>query len=131
MLALQFLRGLQSARNHRSVGDDGKVGSGLYDLSFSKWDHVVGAGIGRASIGLAVEALVFEEQYRVIAADRSAQQARGVERVGREHDAQSGSMREGALAALRVINRAARQITADRHPDYQRRRESVVRPPAD
>src|SRR5208337_1961111 len=131
MLALQLLRGLQRARNHRAVSDDGEVGSGLYDLSFPERNHVVGAGIGGASVGFTVEALMFEEQDGVVAADRSAQQARGIERIGREDHAQAGSMREDAFAALRVVNRATRQITADRDADHHRRRKGVVRTPAD
>ena len=57
---------------------------------------------------------MFEEQDRIVAADRRAQQARGIERIGREDDAQSGSMGEDALAALRVINSSAGQIAANR-----------------
>src|SRR5580698_5080919 len=40
-------------------------------------------------------------------------------------------MGKDALAALRMINSASSQIAANRDPDHQRRRESVVRAPAD
>ena len=57
---------------------------------------------------------MFQEQHRIFAADRRAQQAAGIERVRREYNAQAGNMREGHFTALAVINGAAIQIAADR-----------------
>ena len=88
-------------------------------------DHVVAAGILALVVGLAVEVLVLEEQDRVVAADRGAQQARRVLRVRRERDADAGAVREDALARLRVVRRAAAQVAADRRrgsPSGTRRR---------
>src|SRR6266853_2019257 len=131
MLAFEFLRGLQSARNHGSIGDHGEIVPRLHDLRFSEWHHEIGAGIWRASVRFTVETLMFEKQYWVIAANSGAQQARRIERVRREDHAQSGSMSKDALAALRVVNGAARQIPANRNADHQRRRECIIRAPAD
>ena len=71
--------------------------------------------------------LVLEEQHRIVAADRGAQQARGVLGVRRECDADARAVREDALARLAVIRCAAAQIAADRHADDDRARERVVR----
>ena len=50
----------------------------------------------RLVVGLAVEVLVLEEQHRVVAADRRAQQAGRVLRVRGEHDADARAVREDA-----------------------------------
>ena len=70
---------------------------------------------------------MLEKEHRVVAADRSAQQARRVDRVGRIDDADARAVREDALARLRVIGRAAAQVAANRHADDDRAREGVVR----
>ena len=74
---------------------------------------------------------MLEEQDRVVAADRGAQQAGGVLRVRRKHDAQPGDVREDALAALRVIDGAAGEVSADGDANHDGAGESVVRAPAD
>src|SRR5580700_4544395 len=66
---------------------------------------------------------------RETAPDRGAQQSCGIQRVRGKHDAQSGDMREHALAALRVINRAAGKISADGDSNYGRAGERIIRPP--
>ena len=48
-----------------------------------------GPGIRRLVVRLAVEVLVLEEDHRIVAADRGAQQAVGVERGRRTDDAQA------------------------------------------
>ena len=83
-LALQLVGGLQGAGNDGAVGDDGEVLAGAHDLGLAEGDGVIGAGIGAAAEGLAIEALVLEEEHGVVAADGGAQQAVGVERVRRE-----------------------------------------------
>ena len=70
---------------------------------------------------------MLEEQHRVVAADRGAQQAGGVHRVRREHDADARAVGEDALARLRVVRRAAAQVAADGHADDHRARPVVAR----
>src|ERR1700722_19750893 len=123
MLTLQFLRGLQGAWNDRAISDHGEIRSRLHDSCFAEWDHVIGTGIRSASVGFAVEAFVLQKQNRVVAADGGAQQSSGIERVGWEHDSHAGSMREDALATLRVVDRASGEITADGNANDHGRRE--------
>ena len=80
------------------------MGSGADYFGFAEGNGEVGAGIGGAAVGLAIEALVLQEQDRVVAADGGAQQAVGVEGVGRKDDAQAGDVGEDALAGLLVID---------------------------
>jgi hypothetical protein len=82
--------GLQGADDQSAVGDEGDVGAGADDFGLAEGDGEVGAGIGGAAVGFAVEALVFEEEDGVVAADGGAQEAVGVEGVGGEDDAQAG-----------------------------------------
>ncbi len=70
-----FCGGLQGARDDGAVGDHGEVLAGADDLRLAEGDGVVGAGIDGAAEGLAVEALVFEEEHGVVAADGGAEQA--------------------------------------------------------
>jgi hypothetical protein len=61
---------------------------------------------------------VFQKQYGIVAANRGAQQASGIERIRRENNAQPRNVREHALAALRVIDGAAGKISADGHANH-------------
>ena len=101
------------AVNDGAVSDDADLRACFDDPGFTEGDRVVGAGIFGAVVGLAVEMLVLEEHHRVITADGGAQQAGDIHRGGRHHDAQAGAVREDRLAALAVIDGAARKITAD------------------
>ena len=58
-----------------------QVAAGLHDLGLAERDHVVRRRDRRASIRFAVQALVLEEQHRIIATNRGAQQARSVQRI--------------------------------------------------
>ena len=91
----------------------GEVVAFADDVGLAEGDHVVGAGIGRAAVCLAIEALVFEEEHGVVAADGGAQESVGVEGVGGEDDADAGGVGEDAFAVLRVIDGAAGEIAAD------------------
>ena len=70
---------------------------------------------------------MLEEQHRIVAADRRAQQTRRVLRVRRIRDAEAGAVREDALARLAVVRCAAAQVAADRHANDHRAREVVAR----
>ena len=118
------------ALHERAPGDDDDVGALAADRGLAERNHVVGPGILALVVGLAVEVLVLEEQHRVVAADRRAQQAGRVLRVRRKRDADAGAVREDALARLAVVRRAAAQVAADRDADHHRAREGVVRPVA-
>src|SRR6202012_4281587 len=61
VFALGARGGLEGAGNECAVGDDGDVGTGPGDGGFAEGDHVVGAGIGGAALGLAVAPLGREE----------------------------------------------------------------------
>src|SRR6202167_6633252 len=100
MLPLQLLRRLKRSRNDGAIGDDGQIGARLNNFRLSERDHVLGSRIRRASIGFAIQALMFKKQNRIVAADGGAQQARGIERVGGKNHPQSRSMSKDALAAL-------------------------------
>src|ERR1700691_5253736 len=103
----------------------------MHNLRLAERNHVIGPGIRRAAVGLAIEALVFEKQDGIVAANGGAQQSGGIERVRGKYYAQPGNMREHALAALRVIDRASGKISADGHANHNRAREYIVRAPAD
>ena len=64
----------------------------------------VGTGIGRSVIRLAIQMFVFEEEHRIVAADRRAKQAAEIERGRRHHHADSRRVREQHFAALAVID---------------------------
>src|SRR6185437_10111093 len=53
-----------------------------------------------------------------------------VERIRGKYDPQSGNMSKDALSALRMVNRAARQISANGHTNHARRGKAVVGAPA-
>ena len=124
------LRRLQRARHHRAVSDDRQVVAGPHDLGLAERNHVVRSGIGRAAKGLAIKPLVLQEQHRIVAANRRAQQAVGVERIRRQHHPHARRVGEDAFAALRVIDGAAGEIAADRRPAPPRAGEGVVGAPA-
>ena len=113
VLPLHLHGSLQSFLDHRAVGHDGEAVAGLDDFGAAERDGEVRAGMRRAIVRLAIQALVLEEQNRIVAADGGAQQAAGIQRVRRHHHAQAGDVRELHLAALAVIDGAAVQIAAD------------------
>src|ERR1039458_4673415 len=103
----------------------------MHDLRLAERDHVIGAGISGAAEGFAVQALVLEKQHWVVAADGGAQQSGGILRVRWENDAEAGDVRKDTLAALRMVDGAAGQVSADRDANHDGAGESVVRAPAD
>ena len=94
-------------------------------------DDVVGGRERVDGVGLAQQVLVLEEQHRVLAPERVAQQPGGVAGPRREGDEQPGDVGEDALAALAVPDGAAGEVAADRHPHHHRAGEGPVRAPAD
>ncbi len=125
---LSLLGRQQRALDERAPGQHHDVGAFAPDRGFAERDHELGSLVRALVVGLAVQVLVLEEEHRVVAADRRAQQPRRIDRVGREHDPQPGTMREDALARLAVIRRAAPQVAADRHAYDRGAGERVVRP---
>src|SRR5579864_2759138 len=102
----------------------------MHDLRLAEGNHVLRPGIRGTPIRLTVQALVLEEENRVIAADRGAEKSGGIECVRRKDDAQAGKMREHAFAALGVIDGSAGQISADGDTNHYWTRESIVGAPA-
>ena len=70
---------------------------------------------------------MFQEHDRIVAANRRAQQPRGVHGRRRVRDPNPRTVRKDALARLAVIRPAAAQVAADRHADDHRTRELVAR----
>ncbi len=130
LLALDLLGCLQRAWDDCAVGNDGQVAAFFDGLRFAERDHIVRPRIRRAAIGLAIETFMLQEQYGIVAADRRAQQTVCVQRIRRKADAQPGNMREDAFAALRVIDRAAGQVSANGNAHDRRRGKFSVGAPA-
>ena len=124
---LRLLRRQERPLHQRAPRQHQDVGAFAPHRRLAERHHVVGAGILALVVGLAVEMLVLEEEHRVVAADRRAQQAGRVLGVRRKHDADPGAVREDALARLAVVRRAAAQIAADGGANDDRARERVVR----
>ena len=112
--------------HHRAPRDDDHVGAGPADGRAAEGNREVRAGIRALVVRLAIQVLVLEEEHRIVAADRRAQQPRRVLGGRRVDDAQAGAVREDALAGLAVVQPAAAQVSADRHADDHRAREHVV-----
>ena len=91
--------------------------------------HPVGGRHRVAVVALAVQVLVLEEEHRILAPERGAQQAGGIARARRERDQQPGHVGEDRLAALAVPDGAALQVAADRDAHDHRARERPVRTP--
>src|SRR5579862_1293272 len=130
VLALELLGGLQGARNDRTVGNHAQVSPRLHNFCLSERDHEIRARISGATVGFAVQALVLQEQYGVIASNCGAQQSGRIQSIRRKNHPQPGDMGEDALAALRMIDRAAGEISPDRNANYHGTRECIVRAPA-
>ena len=129
-VALGLLRGEQRPLHERAPREDDDVRALAHDRGLAERDHVVGARVRRLVVGLPIQVLVLAEQHRVVAANRRAQQAGGVLRVRRKHDADARRVREDRDARLAVVRRAAAQVAADRHADHHRARPVVARPVA-
>src|SRR3989442_1303145 len=126
---LELLRRDQRPLHHGAVRHDGQVPPFPHDPGLAERDHGVRARVRGLVVRLAVEVLVLEEQHRVVAADRGAEQAVGVERGARAQDAESGDGREHDRAGLGVVDRAALQVAAVGDPHDEGAAERVVRAP--
>ena len=113
-----------------AIRDHGEALARLDDFGAAQRNGEIGAGIGRAVVGLAVQPLVFQEQDRVVRAQRRAQQPAGIGGVRGHHHPQPGNVSKQHLAALAVIDAAAVQVAADGHADYGRAAEAPVGAPA-
>ena len=117
--------------DERPEGDQREVLAGAHRLRLPEGDHEVGSWVGALVVSLPVEVLVFEEDDRVFAADRGAQQPGGVERGGRLHHPESGKVGEEDFGGLTVVHGAAGQVAAGRDPQNERGAVVAVRPPAE
>ena len=129
-LTLSLLRGLHGTGHKGAIGDERDVDAGADDFGLAEGDGELGAGIGGAAVGFAVEALVLEKQDRIVAANGGAEESVGVERVGGEDDSQAGGVGEDALARLRVVDGAAGEVAADGYTNHRRRGPCAVGAPA-
>src|SRR5712664_2384811 len=128
--ALKLRGGDFGAMHDGAEGDDADFRAFLDEAGFAEGNGVVGPGIFRAIVGLAVEMLVLEEHHRIVAADRGAEKAGNVEGGGRHDHAQAGAMREDGFAALAVVNAAAGEVAADGYAQHRGRFEIAVGAPA-
>ena len=116
--------------DERPEGDQRDVLTGPYRLRLPEGDHELGSGIRALVVGLAVEVLVLEEDDRVFAADRGAEQPRRVERGGGLHHPQSRKMGEEHFGGLAVVHGAAGQVAPGRDAQDERSAVVAVRAPA-
>src|SRR5271154_3758937 len=116
--------------HHGAVSDDAHVRALSRDPRFAERHGIVGTGVSRAVVRLAVKMLVLEEHYWVVRAYRRPQQAAKIERRRRHHHSQPRNVGENYFAALAVINPATGQITADGHADHRRAFEMSSGPPS-
>ena len=72
---------------------------------------------------------MLEEEHRIVATDRGAEEAVGVERGRGTDHPKPGNRGEHRGTGLRMVRRAAFEIPAVRHPHHHRRAEGVVRAP--
>ena len=126
--ALGLRRRLERALHQRAIGNYSNVTTWAHHMGLAERHHVLGTGVSGPVVGGAVEVLVLEEQYRVVAADGSAQQPVAVQGIRGHHHAQPRRMRKNALARLAVIDGAAGEIPADGHPQHDRAAEGVDAP---
>src|SRR5437762_4484957 len=127
VILLRLLRRQERSLHERAPRDDEHMVAVAPQARLAERDHEVAAWVLALVVGLAVEMFVLEEEHRIVAADRRAQQARGIDGRRRIHDADAGAVREDALARLAVIRAAAAQVAADRHADHDGRRPVVAR----
>src|SRR2546423_15068148 len=86
VLFLELLGRDERALHHGAVRHDGQGPSLTHALRFAERDREVGPWVGRLAVGLAIDALVLEEQDGIVAADRGPQQAVRIERgAGADH----------------------------------------------
>src|SRR3989442_1359880 len=126
---LELLRRDERPLHDGAVRQDRQVPPFPHDPGLAERDHEVRARVRGLVVRLAVEVLLLEEQHRVVAADRGAEQAVGVERGARAHDAESGDGSEHHRAGLGVVDRATLQVAAVRDPHDEGAAERVVRAP--
>src|SRR5215470_15369871 len=72
---------LQRAWNRGTVRDQRHVLTFANGARLPEWNHVVRTRIWSASVSLAIQPLMLEEQHGIVAADRSAQQTVGVQSI--------------------------------------------------
>ncbi len=116
MLVGEDLRRFLGDVGHLEDADDRHVGALTAHHRFAEAQHVVALGHLAAD---AVEALVLDEDHRVVVADRRLQQRLGVGRGRGAGDQQAGDLEVERLEAVGV-GRAELMAAASRHPDHHR-----------
>ena len=101
-LAGQGLGGVQAVKDHLAVGDDRRVAALPPDRRLADGHGVILAGDLFPDPGEPVEALVFEEEHRVVVADRRLEQALRVVGRSRRHDLEAGHLAEPGFGVLGV-----------------------------
>src|SRR5436190_2789023 len=117
--------------HQHAVRDDGQRLTCARDPSPSERHHVVRTWMRRPVVRLAIKAFVFQEEHRIVAADRCSQQSACVQSIRRKYHTEPRDMRESHFAALTVVHRTAVQIPANRYANHNRAGKPVIRSPAD
>ena len=107
----------------RAVSDEAGIAALANDASFAERNGEVLARIWRAIIGLPVKVFVFEEEHRIVAANRGAQQSAKIERRGGHH-------REQYFAGLAMINSTTSKVAPNRGANHHGRGKCPRRTPA-
>src|SRR6267378_1185263 len=108
--AFELRGGDFGAMHDGAESDDADVAAFFDYAGFAERNGIVGPGIFRTIVGLAVKMLVLEKHYGIVATYGSAQEASDINRGGRHDHAQAGAMRENGFAALAVINATAGEV---------------------
>ena len=78
----RFPGGEFGAMDERAESDERQVLAGPHGARLPEGNHEVGSGIGALVVGLPVQMLVLEEDDRILATDRGAEQPCGIECSG-------------------------------------------------
>ena len=99
-----------------AIGDDRRVASRARDRRLAERHAVAGRGCRSLD---AVAQDILDHDDRVVILDRGGEQAIGIGRVGRHHDAQARHMREPRFQHVAMLTTEAHADTG-RRPDHQR-----------
>jgi hypothetical protein len=121
----RHLRSHERTLNDRTPRDDNHVVSRAPLGSPGERDHVVGTGVLRLVVSLAIEMLVLEEHDWIVAANGRAQQTRRIRGRGGKRDSQAWAVRKYALPGLTVVHPSTAQVAPDGNTNHDRRLERV------
>ncbi len=126
----ELLRRLQTAMHHATPGDHGQLIPIQQAGGAAERQAVIVAGVGPAAFDGVQQGAVLEEEGRIIAAQRRAQQADGIGGVAGIGDAPAQGVGEDRLAAHAVPGVAGLLAETDRDAHHHRRSEVVGGAPA-